>query len=220
MADKDLVSQLKEHRLQAVVVMLAGDEGVAGVILDTDDDILTLNNFAGTKTYVVIEKITALRFYCNPVTSFTATVTVPNNPPPLANPNVNLGFEERVNGHLEVYRRLFLGTATGALAGPVGIVQNASVNAANINIQTGYQSATITLTQAPGFFGNHLLVSFAGLISLATTPNVSGVFHIIRGVGNYAGALGGGTLVGTFAVDGTLTGLLTGVICPATIVAQ
>lgn len=218
MAESDLAAQLKRRLFQAVIVMLAGDEGVAGIITNVEGGILTLNNFANTNTYVIIAKISALRFGCKPTTPFTSTIIVPNNTPPLANPNVNLGFEERVNGHLEVYRRLLLGTASGALAGPIGIVQNTSVSAANINIQTGYQSATITLTQAPGFFGNHLLVSFAGLLTVTTTPNVSGVFHILRGVGNYAGVVGGGTLVGNFEANGTLLGLLTGVICPAAIV--
>ncbi|VBB09134.1 Hypothetical protein LUCI_4420 [Lucifera butyrica] len=203
---RDLVRTLVAHRLQGVVVMLKGDEGVAGTIREIVDDLLILTNFAGTLTYVPLKKITQLRFSCTPTTAFSSTVTAST---------VNLGFEEIVNNHLETYRRLLTGTATGDLTGTIGIVQDASTNAANLTLQVGYQSSTITLTQSS--VGNHLLISFAGLIA-ATTPNFSGIFHILRGVGTFAGTIGGGTFGGTSDLSGGFTGTVSGLICPASVV--
>lgn len=203
MSHRDLARILSARRLQGVVVMLEGDVGITGTIQDVEDGLLILTNFAGTITYIPLDKISALRFNCNPTTVFTSTATATT---------VNLGFEELVGNHLEVYRRLLIGTSAGDLVGNIGIVQNATTNASNIALQVGYQSATITLTPLNNFVGNHLLVNFAGLIS-ATTPNFTGVFHIIRGVGSFAGVMGGGTLVAT-GVDGGFVGTLNGFICP------
>jgi len=203
MPNRDLARILIARRLQGVVVMLQGDEGVAGTIQDVADGLLILTNFAGTITYVPLDKISTLRFNCNPTNVFTSTATATT---------VNLGFEELVGNHLEAYRRLLIGTAAGDLVGNIGIVQNATTNASNLALQIGYQSATITLTPLNNFVGNHLLTAFAGLIS-ATTPNFTGVFHILRGVGTFAGSLGGGTFVAT-AANGGFVGTLNGFICP------
>ncbi|VBB09059.1 Hypothetical protein LUCI_4345 [Lucifera butyrica] len=182
---------LRQYIQTAVIIMLEGDEGIAGTVRQVGEHTVMLITFAQSVAYVVIDKITAIRVSCNPTTALTGTVTATT---------VNTGAAEVIDNHVETYRRLYAGTSTGSIVGSVGIVENSSVNLAG----TGYDSGTITIaaTQA-----DTVLISFASLLSGTGPNNIIGTFSIIRGTGTFAGIIGGGTYLGTFGLTLTITGV-------------